>query len=223
MKTKIYAAFIALIVTCTMHIQCHAEGIPPKEALQRLIKGNQRFVNNQMKACDVAQAKREATSESQRPFAVILGCADSRIAPELIFDQSFGDVFVIRVAGNVVGPLGADSIDYSVLVNHSSLVVVLGHENCGAVKAVLENNTKDITNIADLIAPAIKRVQEEKPSNLVESAIKANVKSVVDTLVSADPIKRFVQEGKLAVVGAYYRMRTGEVEFLPDTMSNIKK
>ena len=92
----------------------------------------------------------------QKPFAIILGCSDSRVSPEILFDQGIGDLFIVRVAGNVAGPVELDSIEYAALYLKSSLVLVLGHENCGAITAVLDGQTKEIEHVADLIAPAIQ-------------------------------------------------------------------
>lgn len=222
MKRMIFAAVMAIVGVYSFQMECHAENarVSSKEALQNLIKGNERFINDVVSNCDVAHTKREESVEKQRPFAVILGCADSRISPELIFDQSFGEIFVVRVAGNVVDPLGIESVEYSVVNFGSSLVVVLGHENCGAVSAVLNNQAQDYPAIASLIAPAIKRVQEQKPTNAVESAVKANVKAVAANLLSNKLIEKYVREGKVAIVGAYYSMKTGKVEFLEDHNGN---
>lgn len=187
--------------------------ITPDMALQRLMIGNQRFYQDQMSHADHSRDRREDTASLQKPFAVILGCSDSRVLPEIIFDQGIGDLFVIRVAGNVVGPLELDSIEYSVLVNGSSVIVVLGHENCGAVKAVLAKTTKDIEAIAALIEPAIAQVNPQAP-NAVETAVKANVHAVVEQLKQSTPISTFMRDNKLKVVGAYYNLRTGKVDLV---------
>lgn len=158
-------------------------------ALQKLMEGNARYVKGHV----------EHPTPHQRPFAVIVACSDSRVAPEIIFDQGLGDLFVVRVAGNVVGDLGKESILYAVQELKASLVMVLGHERCGAVDAVMHHKTKDIPEIAALIAPAI---QKEKS---LEKAIKANVKNVVKDLRTLLNVK---------VVGGYYDFETGKVEIL---------
>ncbi|MCE5317446.1 MAG: carbonic anhydrase [Parachlamydia sp.] len=182
--------------------------IDPDKALLRLQEGNTRYMKDQSTCPDRAQIRREAVSSKQKPFATIVGCSDSRVSPEILFDQGIGDLFVVRVAGNVVGPVGLDSIDYSVIYLGSNLIVVLGHENCGAVKAVLDNTTKDIETIAKLIEPAIKDHHE------LPSAIKANVQQVVKLLKESPVISRLVNEKKLKVVGGYYNLVSGKVDFL---------
>lgn len=187
----------------------------PESALQKLISGNQRFKSDALSHCYHAQDRREATTSTQKPFAIILGCADSRVPPETVFDQNLGDLFVVRVAGNVAGPLEIDSIDFSILVNNSALVVVLGHENCGAVKAVMAKNTRDVESVAALIAPAVAQA-EKMPGNAAENAIKANIRAVRDQLKKTSVVARAINDKKLQVVGAYYELTTGNVEFLKD-------
>ena len=138
-----------------------------------------------------------------------MGCSDSRASPEIIFDRSIGDIFVIRVAGNVLGQLELDSIEYSILHNGSVVVVVLGHENCGAIKAVLSNDTKDIEAVAKLITPAIA---DAKGS--IEMAVKANVRSIVSNLNQNQTIKKYIDQGKLKIVGGYYNLSSGKVDFI---------
>lgn len=181
--------------------------------VETLKEGNQRFATDQSIHPDRAGERRLETAALQEPFAVIVGCSDSRVAPEIIFDQGIGDLFIVRVAGNVVGPLELDSIEYAALYLHSSLVVVLGHENCGAVNAVLKGTTKDIENVAALIEPAVKESQTQKGDRL-ENAIKDNVKMVVKQLAETKVLKRLIAEKKITVVGGYYNFHTGCVEFL---------
>jgi carbonic anhydrase len=185
----------------------------PDKALQALVEGNKRFASEQSIYPNQTSEQRRIVAELQKPFAAILGCSDSRVAPELLFDQGLGDVFIVRVAGNVAGDLELDSIDYAVLHLYSSIVVVLGHENCGAVHAVLEKNTKGIPAVAKLIEPSIRSLRKEKDISL-EKAIKENVKAVVKQLQKASTLAPLIKEKKLAVVGAYYDFDTGLVEWL---------
>lgn len=182
--------------------------ITPEIALKRLMNGNERFAQEKAIHPIDSSFRREATVEKQRPFAVILGCADSRTPPEIIFDQGLGDLFVIRVAGNVLDPLVLDSIEYSIIYNKSSLVMVLGHENCGAVSAVLENNVKDIPTVASLIEPNIRSTKS------VEDAVKANVVATANKLKNSPVLAKFIETGKVGVVGAYYSLRTGKVDLV---------
>jgi carbonic anhydrase len=194
-------------------IQLNAEEVP-KSNLQRLKEGNERFIKDDLKLCKLTEAKRESLVEKQNPFAVILGCADARVSPEIVFDQTIGDLFVVRVAGNIVGPVELDSIEFAALILGAKLIVVMGHENCGAVKAVLGRETRHIDTIAFMINPAIASVPVNSPNRLADS-IKANVNYVVNQLKLYSPVLHdLVQKGDLEIVGAYYNLATGKVDFL---------
>ena len=178
------------------------------------MEGNQRYVNGQPLHPDASWERREAIVKNQTPFATIIGCSDSRVPPEIIFDQGLGDLFIVRVAGNVVGAVELDSIEYSVEKLGSSLLLVLGHESCGAVSAVMAGKTEDIQDVAHFIKPAIKGATS------VEEAIKANVRWVVARLQKNPIIKRLASEGKIDCIGAYYHLDTGQVEILtPNSFS----
>jgi carbonic anhydrase len=179
------------------------------EALQNLKDGNIRFATDASIHPNRVSERREELTHTQAPFAAIVGCSDSRVSPEIIFDQGIGDLFIIRVAGNVVGPLEMDSIDYAAIYLHSCLIVVLGHENCGAVDAVLKGTTKDIEAVAKLVAPAVK-----KAGGGLEATIKANVQQVVSQIQASKTLKSLFDQKKLTVVGGYYNFHTGKVEFL---------
>jgi len=176
--------------------------------LQRLVDGNRRYAQDELLHADHSADRRNALLQKQNPFATIVSCSDSRVIPEMIFDQGMGDLFVVRVAGNVIGPIELDSIDYSVRVFGSSLIVVLGHASCGAVKAVLEKNTADIEQVAALIQPAVTRTTD------LETAIKANVKYAVAQLETSPLLKRLIAKKKLECFGAYYEISSGRVEIL---------
>jgi carbonic anhydrase len=183
-------------------------GSSPSEALKRLTEGNERYAKDEPQQADHSADRREALLQGQAPFAIVVSCSDSRVPPEIIFDQGVGNLFIVRVAGNVVGPIELDSIDYGVKVLNSSLVLVLGHESCGAVQAVLEKNTADIEHVAALIQPAVKKKTD------LEQAIKANVQSIVANLKKKPLIKGLIEDKKLDCVGAYYHLESGEVEIL---------
>lgn len=185
----------------------------PASALSRLMDGNQRYVQDRLLHPNRSQESRQAVASGQTPFAVILGCSDSRVSPEIIFDQGIGDLFIVRVAGNVLGPLELDSIEYSAIYLKSALILVLGHENCGAVTAVVEHQTRDIEAIATLIEPAVV-ASREMPGPRLENAIKTNVRMVVEQLKKSPALARLIEEGKLAVAGGYYRLNSGAVEVL---------
>ncbi len=200
---------------------CKAGAMSPEDALQALIAGNQRYMRDQLLNADNNSMRRACLFSKQQPFAIVLGCSDSRVAPEIIFDQTIGDLFVVRVAGNVVGPIELDSIEYSALYLDSRLLVVLGHENCGAVKAVLEGKTQDIEAIASKIGPAIQNINPSQ-KDAVQKAVLANVHQVVTQLTNAPVLADLIKKGQLRIVGGYYDLLTGQVS-LVEGAEKLKK
>ncbi len=200
-----------LCVTCVF-VSFSLSAAP--QGLERLMKGNARYVGDALEHPNRTEVRRQAVVALQEPFAVIVGCADSRVAPEILFDQGIGDLFVVRVAGNVIGPLELDSIEYSSLYLHSSVILVLGHENCGAVKAVIAGTTQDIEAVAELIDPAVQEAKKNRTSNLLESATKINALRMREYLLSTPVIKKLVADGKVEVHAGYYNLQTGAVEVL---------
>ena len=189
----------------------------PDAALKLLIDGNARYVSNQMKERDFS-AGRAARASGQAPFAAILGCADSRVAPELAFDQPPGDLFVVRVAGNFVTTEGLASLEYGAAVLGTKAIMVLGHTSCGAVNATVEALQKGNTlpgHIADLVRamkPGIEPVLKQPGPDLNQRAVVANVRSNVRHLTEAQPIlAEMVATKKLKVVGGVYDIATGKV------------
>jgi carbonic anhydrase len=195
----------------------------PDAVLARLAEGNRRFVRGELAHPGRRPEDFLPLAEGQAPLAVIVGCADSRVSPELIFDQGVGDLFVVRVAGNAVsgaGPFIKGSVEFAVAELGARLVVVLGHEACGAVKAAVAhidaNDTLPgaIRDLVEVIRPAAQAVRG-KPGDKVDNAIKANVELGVERLKGLDPILAdLVKKGDLKVVGAVYELRTGAVKWL---------
>ncbi|OPY80294.1 MAG: Carbonic anhydrase [Syntrophorhabdus sp. PtaU1.Bin153] len=186
------------------------------EALEKLIEGNKRYVAGRPLHPHQDPDRRRDVVQGQQPFAVILGCSDSRIPPEIIFDQGLGDIFVIRVAGNVVDDIALGSIEYAVDHLGTKLVVVLGHGKCGAVSATVQGGEAHghVASIVKAIAPAVERAKE-KPGDLLDNAIKANAAIVRDHIKSSRPLlAEAVNEGNISVIGAYYDIRSGEVEII---------
>jgi carbonic anhydrase len=193
------------------------------EALQDLLDGNRRFVKGQPESPRRSPADFRELSEAQYPEAVLISCADSRVAPEILFDVGVGDIFVVRVAGNVVNGAGVTvkgSIEYAIAELNVPLIVVLGHTGCGAVKAAMKHiNAKDslpgaIDGLVELIKPAVTQSKGE-PGDALENAIRKNVEIGVERLKVLQPILApRVKEGKLKVVGAVYDLRTGTVTLL---------
>src|SRR6266496_3564577 len=195
-------------------------GPPAAGVLQRLLEGNQRFVKGETASPRRGPDDFRPLAEGQRPVAVIVGCADSRVPPELLFDQGVGDLFVVRVAGNVVSGGGAvvkGSIEYAVAELGVSLVLVLGHSQCGAVKSALKHiNAKDVmpgalNELVNTIKPAVLKTKG-KAGDALTNAIKANVEIGVDRLKRLKPILAGpVEKGKVKVVGGMYDLHTGGV------------
>jgi len=195
----------------------------PDSVLARLLEGNKRFVSGQLAHPGRRPEDFAPLAEGQAPLAIIVGCADSRVSPEVVFDQGVGDLFVVRVAGNVVGgagPFVKGSVEFAVAELGAKLIVVLGHEACGAVKAAVAhidaNDTLPgaIRDLVEVIRPAAAAVRG-KPGDKLENAIKANVAMGVERLKGLDPILAgMVKKGDVKVVGAVYKLRTGVVELL---------
>jgi len=193
--------------------------LSPDAALKRLMRGNERYVEGVAKRHDFKH-EREALTKGQNPFAGILSCADSRIAPELAFDTGRGDLFVCRVAGNFVNTDVLASFEYAVQVLNTPLLMVLGHRSCGAVDAAIKSIRDGTTlpghlpALVEAIAPAVKDTLG-KPGDALDNAIKQNVVLNVEKLKTATPIiEAFVAEKKVRVVGAIYNLEDGEINLL---------
>jgi len=193
--------------------------LTPDAALKRLLEGNERYAEGASLRHDFKH-EREALAAGQNPFAAILGCADSRIAPEYAFDSGRGDLFVCRVAGNFANEESVASLEYAVAVLATPLILVLGHDSCGAVDAAiksLKDNTTPPGRIPSLVAgvaPAVKAVSQRSGDTLA-NAIRQNVIDNVAKLKSATPIlSAAVDQGKLKVVGGIYRLKDGEVDMV---------
>ncbi len=187
-----------------------------KEALKHLKEGNKRYVKGEVKHPHTDPKWRDELVEGQHPFAVILSCADSRVVPELLFDQGLGDLFVIRVAGNVAKDKVFGSIEYAVKFLNSKLIVVLGHEKCGAVNASLSNVDPGghIGSIIEKIKPAVY-VAKRMKGDLLTNAVKVNAQIVGEEIKETKPIiSDAVESAGVDVVSAYYKLETGEVEWL---------
>ncbi len=181
-------------------------------ARQMLIDGNKRFVEGKLSAYDVGTTRRIQLANGQYPFAVVVTCSDSRVPPELIFDQALGSLFVIRVAGNVLDAIALGSVEYAVEHLNTKLVVVMGHEKCGAVKATVDGGhvPPNIGAIAAKIQPAVEFAKATNPINLYEAATDANIINMVK-LLKDDQIIANLSE--VQVIGAKYHFESGEVIF----------
>ena len=189
--------------------------------LQRLKEGNERFVTGRARFPTVQKEVLAELAKGQNPFATILGCSDSRVPPELVFDAGFGDLFVVRVAGNVLGPSILGTLQYAGSHLHTPLFVVLGHEGCGAVKAALATKFEGaaqksrIAILLDDIQPALESLDGTQPHEaLLHSAVEANVRHTVRELLATPEAQARLREGKMKLVGAVYELETGRVRFL---------
>lgn len=186
-----------------------------QEVLDLLLEGNQRYVECRPTYPHQDEARRKQVASGQHPMAVILSCADSRVAPELIFDQGIGDIFVIRVAGNVAAdPTVIASIEFAVSSFNTPLVLVMGHEACGAVKATLDGNpapSKSLQGLIDAIRPAVDAARD-MPGDSLDNAIVQNVRHTVAQLhQTGDIIPKYVAEHSVAIKGAVYSLQSGRV------------
>lgn len=190
------------------------------EAIKRLMEGNQRYVSGVRLRHNFAH-DRAALTGGQNPYAAILGCADSRVAPEYTFDAARGDLFIARVAGNFANEDMLGSLEYGVAVLNIPVIVVLGHDRCGAVDAAVKAVTQGaqfpghITSLVNAITPSVKQAQSQHPDSLLNAAIEQNVRDNVVSLAALSPIiEQAQQAGKLKIVGGIYRLDTGKVDFL---------
>lgn len=191
------------------------ESLSPDAALQKLIEGNQRFVDHHPQYPDQSALRLQEVAQAQHPFATILSCADSRVPAEIVFDQGIGDIFDVRIAGNIATHEAIGSIEYAVVLLGSPLLMVMGHERCGAVTAAVQNESLlgDISTFVKAIKPAVKKV-ENQPGDAVENAVVANVQYQIERLKHSKLLTEQVQSGKLKIVGGRYDLDTGRVSII---------
>ena len=195
-----------------------AGSITPDLALQQLMEGNLRYAQGNASHPHQSLERRAELVSGQHPFAVILGCSDSRIPPELIFDQGLGDIFVIRTAGEVVDNASLASIEYAVEHLGVPLVMVLGHDSCGAVTAAVQGGEAEghLGSLMDFILPAVEQAREAgEGSDLLNSSIDNNIFNIVKELQESQPVlSEKVKAGELMILGAHYHLDSGEIEIL---------
>ena len=200
--------------------------IDAEEALRRLRDGNARFVAGTLTDQALSKKQMRALATDQAPFAIVLGCSDSRVPAELVFDQGFGDLFVIRVAGNIVAPSQVGSVEFAASKFGTKLVVVLGHSGCGAITAAVEelldganNESRNLRSIVDRVRPAVATViggrREVDRKTLIRESVIANVRASVDHLRhGSELLEKLIQNEGLVIVGAKYSLDTGVVTLL---------
>ncbi|MFN0156973.1 MAG: carbonic anhydrase [Bacteroidota bacterium] len=199
--------------------------IPAQEALKRLREGNRRFVADIRNDAPDGHARRRELQSGQEPFAIILGCSDSRVPAEMVFDQGLGDLFVIRVAGNIVAPSQIGSVEFAAERFSTRLVVVLGHSQCGVILATLEElarssdaQSRNLRSIVDRVRPSVEPLLAtalaHDPESLLRQAVRSNIRDSVDHLRhGSEVLEQLIQKEGLVVVGAEYSLETGVVEF----------
>jgi carbonic anhydrase len=200
--------------------------ISAAEALERLRDGNRRFVSDARSGdTPTSRARRRELAAGQEPFAIILGCSDSRVPAEIVFDQGLGDLFVIRVAGNIVAPSQVGSVEFAAARFGTRLVVVLGHSQCGAILATLEelrrpseDQSRNLRSIVDRIRPAVETLLAtelgHEPDTLLRQAVRANIRASADHLRhGSEVLEQLIRLDGLLVVGAEYSLETGVVDF----------
>lgn len=189
-----------------------ASTLDPDAALQKLLEGNQRFVKHQPQYPDQTQARLQEVAQAQHPFATVLSCADSRVPAELIFDQGIGDIFDVRIAGNIATPEAIGSVEYAVALLGTPVLMVLGHERCGAVTAAVKNEALpgEIGSFVKAILPAIERVKNQ-PGDAVENGVVENVRYQIEQLKRSPLLAERLEAGTLKIVGGRYDLDTGSV------------
>jgi carbonic anhydrase len=187
----------------------------PDEALKELMAGNQRFAARKRKYGNQDVVRLNEVAKGQKPYAAILGCADSRVPSELVFDQGLGDLFVCRVAGNIATPEEIGSLEFGTAVLGTKIILVMGHERCGAVDATLKGTPVpgQIGSLLDAIRPSLAKVKNQ-PGDSLENACKANIAYQVEKLKTSPVLADLVTKGKLKIVGGYYDLDTGKVSLV---------
>jgi carbonic anhydrase len=217
-RTSLCSCLLLAVAGVAGWAQHPDSGLPADQAIARLLEGNRRFVRNKEQHPDEGLARRKELEGGQHPFAVILSCADSRVPPELVFDQGLGDLFVIRVAGNIAADDELGSIEYAVEHLHTKLVLVLGHEKCGAVTAAVQGGDAP-AHLKPLLSAIQPSVEETKdlPGDKVHNCVLANARRVARQVRESEPVLReAVQKEGVRVVAADYALDSGVVTILGD-------
>ena len=212
MKITIY-----LLIQMTFLSSLYAD-VKPDNALKKLVEGNKRFLTGKSIRPNQTPEKIKELASGQKPFAVIVGCSDSRVPNEIIFDQGLGDLFIVRTAGQVSSYASWGSMEFATTALGAKLIVVLGHTKCGAVAAacVVPDVPGHIVTLINAIKPAAE-IAKEMEGDLVDNAVRVNVAKQVDQLKGLEPVlSKKVKNGEIKIVGAVYHLETGKVELLPD-------
>lgn len=216
----IFATVVGLVMAASVIRAIAApSSVPPVSAavsLQRLLDGNKRFAAGKMEHPRQTTERRDEVAKGQHPFAAVLACSDSRTAPEIVFDQGLGDLFVVRVAGNVADHIVIESLDYSVTHLGTRLVVVMGHTRCGAIKAAVDGHAEPDEDVGPMLRELRPAVEAAKsmPGDVYGNAARENVILIVKELSQEGPLAPMIKSGELKIVGAMYDLDTGKVTLL---------
>lgn len=218
MKKQLFSS--TLLLLCFLNPFLIIQGATPQAAapldiITNMIEGNKRFYTGHLSHIDQSQQRVHAVAKDQHPYAVVITCSDSRVVPEILFDYGLGDIFNIRVAGNVLDESVLGSVEYSVAHLNVPVVLILGHKRCGAVTATVhhDNPHNHINYIIRQIAPAVKSAENE-PGDIIDNAVRNNVANMITKLKEqSDIVISAIEKGKLSVIGGYYDLDSGRVEF----------
>lgn len=214
---KILSLIFSMIIFCNISYASNASGLCAKDALQKLEEGNKHFASMHLKHPDISKKRLHSLEHGQNPFVAILSCSDSRVPPEIIFDQGLGDIFEIRNAGNVLDNQVIGSIEYALAHLGVKLVVILGHTDCGAVNATINNNHESqyIESLTDFITPAVQKAKTQE-GDLYTNTSCINAKNAAEGLINSDSkiIKKYIKNNDVLIIPAIYDIHTGKVEFL---------
>lgn len=221
-QSKPVVPLVAILTSLIFATPSNCADTPTQLSLKKLKEGNKRYMSGKPTAPRVDAERRELTAtEGQKPIATILGCSDARVPPEIVFDQKFGDLFIIRVAGNVTGISEIASVEYGTQYLGTPVVVVLGHSSCGAVQAAVEKTPLDgkLPKLVELISPAVDKAKKANPkttgAKLLDAAVEANVRHQIRELTTkSETIKKLVDSKKIQIVGAVRDIMTGSVRWL---------
>jgi carbonic anhydrase len=219
MRRLVLLAIVALSIVSTRAViaAVHGPTVSAADALKMLLEGNQRFIDGKLEHPNQSIARRGEVAKGQHPFAAVLACSDSRTPPEIIFDRGLGDLFVVRVAGNVADQVVIESLDYSVKHLGVRVVMILGHNRCGAVTAAVAGHEEegDVGPMLSELRPAVE-ASKGKPGDPVENAVRENVKLVTKNLADSAELAPMVKSGELKIIGGIYDLDTGKIEMLRD-------
>ncbi|MBI3592874.1 MAG: carbonic anhydrase [Nitrospirae bacterium] len=219
-KSFFASLFLVLFVSISLAFAGAQKG---EEAFTKIMDGNKRFVSGNIAQKDIGDSRRKELLKGQNPSAIVVTCSDSRVSPEIIFDQGLGNIFVIRVAGNVLDPVSLGSIEYAAGHLHTPLLILLGHEKCGAVSAALDAKEKIEGNIGAIIKkilPAVKKAAAKggTKEDMLNNTIKENIALSKNYMLAKSPVlKHLIESGELKVVTGVYHLGSGEVELLSKT------